>query len=263
MLLPALGRAKRAAFHAACISQLRQHGIAHGGYAGDNDNYFPLFGGSPFWDGYGRFISPSLSLQFFSGAGGGPSYFLDYMASRVGTPQPKLAPLFYCPSVSWGPPGYPGYYIMDNPAGLRFNNAFPNGPAGYFFYAGRKMHKSTHSNADTIVRRNDPRELLVTDMLGGSDRDEVGADYIRVSAWNYTGGWTLNPHEGEDCLPHRSHTDNAHQVLADGSVVNFPAREATGTLAWGTVDGAWATTAGSSYDANDTTKAPYIQGKTR
>lgn len=258
MLLPALKRARGMARHSLCVNQLRQHGIGHASYAGDNDQFYPTFGGTPFDDAYGRYISPSINLNSFNAQGGGPLYFTDYMKCRSSSLQTQTAAVFYCPAISWGKPGYPGYYIMDNPAGLRFDNAFPPGAFGYFFYAGHKMFGSTHSNYDTLVRRNDPNELLVTDPLGGSDRDEVGADYIRVSAWNYAAGWTLNPHDGEDCMPHSRHSQMAHQVLADCGVVNFPARLATCTLAWGTVNGAWAEATGP---ANSRDNGRYLKSK--
>lgn len=260
LLLPSLQRARTQARHAACISQLRQHGVAHNAYAAEFDGYFPDFGGTPFDDIYGRYISPALSLQQFSAQSGAPTYFEQYTQSTVGTPQTQKAKLFYCPSINWQRPGYPGYFIMDNPAGLRFDNAFPTGCVGYFFYVGRKMFQSTHSNADTRHRRHDPWEILVTDMLGGSDRDETGADYRRVNTWSYTSGWTLNPHESEDCLPHLSHMDNAHQVLADGSVMSFRARDAVRSVAWTTINGTVFEWAGP---ANTRANGPYMRAKPR
>ncbi len=251
LLLPALASARRAAYHGACSSQLRQHGVAHATYANDFDGFFPNFGGVPSIDTYSRFISPRLTLSSFAADSGSPAYFHEYLGMRSGTPQSRLAPLFYCPAVGWSRPGYPGFYIMDNPANIRFDNAFPNGKAGYFFYVGRKMLYSTHSNADTLVRRQDGGEILVTDPLGGSDRDEVGADYIRKNTWNYRAGWTLNPHQSKDCMPHVTHQENAHQVLAAGNVEHFPARDADRSVAWGTVNGtvfSWAGPANSLED---------------
>lgn len=210
-------------------------------------------------DPYSRFISPTLLLQQFNANGGGVQYFLDYMAQKSGAGQSHRAPLFYCPSINWSKPGYPGYYAMDNPVRLRFDNAFPSGTTfGYFFYTGRKMLYSTHSNADTRPRRRDPREILVGEMLGGSDRNETGSDYIRVNAWNYTAGWTLHPHESEDCTPHLAHKGQAHQVCADGSVRTFAARDATRTVAWTTVDGAVHEKAGP---ANSPTNGNYMRAK--
>ena len=238
LLLPALGKARRAARHSLCISNLRQHGIAHAAYSGDYDGYNPDFGGTAFWDGYGRFISPEVRLCAFAPISGGPVYFQEYLQQRSKSPQSRTSPLFYCPGAGWLPPGYPGYYIMDNPANIRFNNAFPGGTFGYFFYTGRKMHVSTHSNADTRLRRNDPLEILVTDTLGGSDRDEVGADYIRVGAWGFgVNAWILNPHESEDCRPRSIMTEKAHQVVASGAVQSFTMAQAKASVSWGTING--------------------------
>ena len=251
MLLPALGKAKNKAKHVSCMSSLRQHGMGHNSYSSDFDGYFPDHGGIPDDDAFGRYISPQIRLNKFNASnGGGVSYGTDYMGLQVATPQYTAATVFYCPSISWGG-GFPGYYVMDNPANLRFNNPFPTGAVGYFFYTGRKMHGSTHSNADTRTRRFDPREIIATELLGGSDRGETGANYLRVNTWNYATGWTLNPHEGVDCKPHQAHRDSAHQVLADGSVMSFAAREATKTVAWGTVNGSFATTAGPNNSRAD------------
>src|SRR4026207_908221 len=41
LLLPALSRAKAHALRTACLSNLRQWGIALGAYASDANNYFP------------------------------------------------------------------------------------------------------------------------------------------------------------------------------------------------------------------------------
>ena len=259
MLLPVLGQAKKRAKIATCAAYLKQHGVAHAAYQSDHDDYFPDFGGVPSMDGYGRYISPLLNLKWMDGASGATVYFRDYLGSRVGTPQSRLAPLFYCPVIDWSPKGYPGFYIMDNPANIRFDNAFPGGASGYAFYTGRKMLYSTHSNADTRIRRADGKELLVTDLLGGSDRDEVGADYIRVNDWNYTGGWTLNPHESKDCRPHLSHTGTAHQLLADGSAQAFEAKRATNTVSWWTIDGAWHDKAGPTNQTE--ANGVYLRGK--
>ena len=238
LLLPALGKARRGARHAVCISNLRQHGIAHAAYAGDYDGFNPDFGGVAFTDYISRFISPELRLCAFASASGGRVYFQDYLAQRSASPQPLVSPLFYCPGATWTLPGYPGFYIMDNPANIRFNNAFPWGTFGYFFYAGRKMQYSTHSNADTRPRRNDPREILVTDILGGSDRNETGADYIRIGVWGFgADAHILNPHESEDCRPRSAMTERAHQVLASGAVESFRPQDASASVFWWTING--------------------------
>jgi prepilin-type N-terminal cleavage/methylation domain-containing protein len=61
MLLPALSKAKASAVRAQCTSNLRQWGIAHTMYAGDNNNSFPDNSKGPdvFW------VSPDM-LPFFA-----------------------------------------------------------------------------------------------------------------------------------------------------------------------------------------------------
>ena len=73
MLLPVLSKAKKQALHASCISQLKQHGTGHAIYQGDYDEYFPDFGGTPFIDTYGRYISPRLRLTSTAAASGASS----------------------------------------------------------------------------------------------------------------------------------------------------------------------------------------------
>ncbi len=259
LLLPALKNAKQMAKHSVCISQLRQHGVGHASYATDCDGFFPTFGGNPFDDFISRYISPVINLSQMDSQGGGSLYLTDYMKARIGTPQSLLAAIFYCPAIDWGRPGYPGYYIMDNPCGLGFDNPVPTGGGtmGYFFYTGRKMLNSTHSNLDTMVRHNDPNELLVTDALGGSDRDETGADYLRINGWA-TGGWFLNPHDGKETMSISMHKQSAHQVIADGSVLTFPSGKAVGTVLWGTMDFAWGEYTGP---ANTRGNGQYIRSK--
>jgi prepilin-type N-terminal cleavage/methylation domain-containing protein len=226
LLLPALGQARKAAKHSSCVNNLRQHAVAHNAYAADMDGYHPTWGGdvNPL-DPYGRTISAEIRLNRFpvGPSSGGTIYLTDYMACPDRTPQ-TLNKVLYCPGTSFNSLAY---YIMDNPTYLSYKNNYTFRPTlGYFFYAGHKMHNSTHSNLDTRHRRADGGELLATDPLGGSDRNETGSNYQRVV------NWIWNPHESQDTRP----LDNskAHQALADGSVQTFAMLQSLRTVEWGT-----------------------------
>src|SRR5262245_6418912 len=85
LLLPALEKARTQARHVGCSSNLRQHGMAHLSYSADYDSFFPNHGGDPFWDVYGRFISPQIYMNKFTA--GGYTYGRDYLGVMIGTPQ--------------------------------------------------------------------------------------------------------------------------------------------------------------------------------
>ena len=50
ILMPALQRARDAAMNVACMSNLRQHGIAIANYVVDHNNYFPSFNSTNGWE---------------------------------------------------------------------------------------------------------------------------------------------------------------------------------------------------------------------
>ncbi len=230
MLLPSLNEARKSARKSLCITQLKQHGLAHAMYANDFEGCFPDFGGGLQDLPGSAYGSAQLRMGKYVTTHGGTMYFEKYIEAPKGTPQYDKAPVLYCPGIKWEyrVQNYPGYYVMDNRTYLHFESTLGSGTLGYFFYTGRKMQFSTHSNADTRLRRNDPAELLVTDPCGASDRDEIGASnsYIRKN------NWVLSPHFSEDCQPVKVGT--ANQLTADGAVATFHLSTATQMVMWGT-----------------------------
>lgn len=254
LLLPALQAAKKMAKHAACINNLKQNGVAHLAYAVDADGYYPLFGGTPEWSG-SSYKSPIMELNRFwpnatwggpVGINAGTTYFIDYLGASVaasGERQSQRNQSAYCPGTKWDPTrGFPGTYVMSHPSGLTFDASFDstngNKPTmGYFYLTGRKHHEggSGHTyDKDTRVRRRDPSEILVMDPLGGAMHDGSGTSW--GVPWQQIGqstNWILNPHDGPNCTLLGTLKEQAHQVLADGSVQNFPARNAVWCTATG------------------------------
>jgi prepilin-type N-terminal cleavage/methylation domain-containing protein/prepilin-type processing-associated H-X9-DG protein len=87
MLLPALAKAKQKAYNAACISNLRQWGLAMTMYLSDNQNIFPLpkiptaTPGSP---GYNENTPGWGNFKDFHAAGQGDSAWFNALPSYVG-----------------------------------------------------------------------------------------------------------------------------------------------------------------------------------
>jgi prepilin-type N-terminal cleavage/methylation domain-containing protein len=89
MLLPALVKAKAAAYRAECTSNLKQWGLAINMYAGDNQNAFPDNSqGADF-----AWMAPSMNTIFF------PQYLY---RNRPGTTTTRaLTDVIYCPTDQW------------------------------------------------------------------------------------------------------------------------------------------------------------------
>jgi len=90
LLLPALGRAKRAAYRVQCSSNLRQWGTAIAMYANDNANYFPdnSLGEDLSW------MSPLIVSNFY------PKYLLPNHAVSLAQVR-SLNDVLYCPTDRW------------------------------------------------------------------------------------------------------------------------------------------------------------------
>lgn len=245
ILLPALQSAKKMAKHAACINNLKQNGIAHLTYSNDFDGYFPNFGG-PTGAHTGNQLQSSMIYpnKFWYGGdddSSGFMYFIDYLKAKVHDPQVAYNQSAYCPGLNWSqgnPPtrGFPGKYIMaDHPAYLLFDlplNATGGvkPSLGYFYLTGRKSHyadgSGRNSDIDTQVRRRDPKEILVTDPLGapthGGSGTAWGISYICIDQSIKA---MLNPHDSSNVTPVAGLKEQAHEVLADGSVQSFLAKK--------------------------------------
>lgn len=97
--------------------------------------------------------------------------------------------------------------------------------AGYAFYTGRKFHapSNTSRDFDTIRRRQDPREILVTDVC--LTWNNTGSD---SGAWWSSAYPYFNPHV--DRASQAGPEGNGHELASDGSVMAFPFATASGTI---------------------------------
>ena len=233
LLLPALVAARKAARIAICGSNLRQHGVGMNAYQVDNGGYYPLFGGvvpsGP--NQYGSIISLGDSLA--GNQDGCQTYCFDtdrYNAfgSYIGltsdattTPRTSLAPIKYCPVVNWFE--WPTYTFA-NP----FFTLWGTGCPGYSYYTGRLCNGSTQANLNTIKRRENPREILVTDIM--EQAGDVGSfGFTSINGFfasppgqpHPSPAGTLpwfNPHFDRNCTFQPS--GGANELAADGHVVN-------------------------------------------
>ncbi len=87
MLLPALAKAKQKAYGAACISNLRQWGLAMTMYLDDNRNIFPMPKiptGTPGSSGYNENMPGWSNFADFHNAGQGDSAWFNALPSYIG-----------------------------------------------------------------------------------------------------------------------------------------------------------------------------------
>ncbi|HAV64125.1 MAG TPA: hypothetical protein DCY13_17380 [Verrucomicrobiales bacterium] len=125
LLLPALAKAKQKAKDTACLSNMRQWGLAFRMYSDDFEDYFP-YEGAPGHIGQGFNVEAWYNVvPRFAGQSS-----LQDLYNRTNPPQPGMNTLFNCPLVSKplkSPPTPVNAYFM-----YGFNNRMdPNGPARF------------------------------------------------------------------------------------------------------------------------------------
>jgi prepilin-type N-terminal cleavage/methylation domain-containing protein len=266
LLLPSLSKAREAAIDLRCASQLHQHGVAMSAYQTDYHNYYPAFGGTAAYGYANWFYTQTLGEAFaLDDNKGTEAYFYDYM--NGGNPGNRsLQQVDYCPAIDWNSWGQ---YSFDNGSYYYlFQSPLPTGWAGYNFYTGRKFFGGDGQwvyDYDTRVRREDPREILATDLL-----EEV---------MPYCGAWTgyyngraiyrstavpwFNPHSGSNNTTTRQ--GDFHQLVGSGAVAQYRYDDAhtAPTLSYGSAclymyANAATLTHGYSDDGLDS--GPYFQG---
>ena len=266
LLLPSLAAARKAARIAVCGSQLRQNGVAMNAYQVDNGGYYPLFGGavltSP--DPYGRIVDVGdgsndgwcpwrFDQTIFNNFG----TYLNLPSNTTVTPYTSTSAIKYCPVVDWN---QNGAYSFIRPDG--YGIAYASGMPGYNYYTGRIMNGSTWANGNTIRRRDNPREILVTDQLMQSTQSEDWSGvYGTIVSPSFS--W-FNPHYDRSCtsVPQGS----ANELASDGHVVNVAFKGSIFLQAWYAIayfEGSWAGNPANPYDSTlDPPNGPGIASDT-
>jgi prepilin-type N-terminal cleavage/methylation domain-containing protein len=218
LLLPSLSKAREVATHVKCAAQLRQHGIAMTAYQSDNHGYYPSFGG-PAVNDYSTWVRTQGSacgcFWIMNDNTGTESYFGDYL--QGGNPGYRnLQSVDYCPAINWKTWGpyvfYLGYQFGS------FQTALPEGWAGYNFYPGQKFYTGGNPfDFDTRPRREDPKEILATDLLFYWALPYYSSSYNgQVLTSSPAVPW-FNPHNGNSNTTMR--TGQFHQLEASGAVM--------------------------------------------
>jgi prepilin-type N-terminal cleavage/methylation domain-containing protein len=221
LLLPSLGKAKEAAIHIRCAGQLHQHGISMSAYQADNRNYYPPFGGTPANDYADWYRTPVYGVIYaIDNNKGTQEYFGPYL-NNTKPGLRKLQQVDYCPAIdwaSWGKFVFGLGYTFGS-----FQASLPGAYAGYNFYPGQKFYVpgGNPNNLDTRVRRDDPREVLATDVLvqvvpwlGDSISTYNGQPLDESSSVPW-----FNPHSGNSNTIVR--TGGFHQLVASGAVAQY------------------------------------------
>lgn len=224
LLLPALKAAREQARNVVCLSNLRQNGVAHAAYSADYNGYYPDFGGDPTVDG-GSYRSTGgawKSPMRINPDAGGLVYLLDYLDGALedagGDPiiGYDTVPVAYSPAIPRN------HEISPAPPDSRYNSraTLDNGrnSLGYHFITGHKLYSgNAYQDFDTRHRRNDPREILVS--------EAIASNYSPFSgAWEYM----FSPHENRYRFRDES-AEPAHHLIADGSASMFKAGQAWST----------------------------------
>jgi prepilin-type N-terminal cleavage/methylation domain-containing protein len=228
LLLPALSNARKAARIALCGSQLRQHGIAFNAYQVDCKGYYPLFGGQV-GDYLGIFtISlgdtgnlPYGTLDFAPSVYNIFGSYLNLPSGNGVTPLTSTAPIKYCPVVDWF---HFGSYTFVNPAMTPYSGGEP----GYAYYTGRCVFAGASGDPNTyfntVNRRDDPREILMTDQLmevgDAGQSGDFTAGYGTIV--DYSLARWFNPHVDRSSIP--AATGSGHHLASDGHVAALPFR---------------------------------------
>jgi hypothetical protein len=195
----------------------------------DNKQYYPSFGGDVTLIGYGWWVTDGdvWSLEDFwyiSPSNGATSYFADYL-NGGNPPNRQLQNVSYCPAINWRT-WQPNVFTLGNYMGY-LQYPLPGGWAGYLFYTGRKFCDSNHTYwwdeyeyYDTRIRREDPKEILVTDITTGYFNPSSYSAYLNGQLLTCTSAFPyFNPHSGNGNTV--TPKNSAHQLRADGAVTDY------------------------------------------
>lgn len=168
ILIPVASSVREAARRAACVSNLRQIGIACHIYASENDEFLPISGGARAWD-----LSEGAMRALLQAAD-------SIRTENLRDLGPGSRDIFYCPSgqtdlqdqkwrISTGG-GYPTDYVIF----LRGNASIPD----YFTHARLDYEPEPYMDGRTAVI---PRELAVDSVLGSAPNYSVPSSVLNVT----------------------------------------------------------------------------------
>ncbi len=229
LLLPALSRAKEAAKSIACVSNLRQQGIAFRLFADDHDGTVPPSAAYPFPEGLGQYLWPPYAKVIGNPSAYGYTGYEGQGIQYINLPKGiNYCPLFVCPAVR-NPAG-------DNadPLGNAPNSAYMSYGIGmwttcyYGFTSPGQVDMSTFSDLAPfiVVNPGAPEFYLSRRFLDGTVVDPasgtVGASQFCLVADSYVywyGGVT----------PRYRHNGRLNALMLDGSVRSV---RQLGTYGW-------------------------------
>jgi len=236
MLLPALGKAKEAAYKAECASNLKQWGQALVMYAGDNRNYFPdnSQGTDLSW------MSPAIVTNFY------PAYLTRNHPGNVKTPRATTDVLF-CPTDQW-------HRLAEDESST---TGVVNDPqlVGYFYLPGRKDKNAATDSWSYSEPWPELAGWVTRQKMGGIDLlAPIMSDRLQAQ-----GSWSTSANKGTGMLwtdsdnsitvPSANHPvasrgnapEGGNFLFEDGHVkwYRFDVNNARGTVDVGCAEGNW------------------------
>ena len=157
MLLPALAKAKQAAYRAQCTSNLKQWGVGVAMYAGDFSEHFPDLTGTtvantPTPNSDPAWVSPMFNTDFY------PSYLYKNKAGTTATGVRRQNDVLYCPTDTWhrkyeATAGYTtliGYHWLPARKKSDEYNSFPAYSQWYYRVKMGRQYRNAPVMADSI-----------------------------------------------------------------------------------------------------------------
>jgi prepilin-type N-terminal cleavage/methylation domain-containing protein/prepilin-type processing-associated H-X9-DG protein len=146
MLLPALGKARKSAQRATCLSNIKQIVMAITMYANDNDEHLP----------FAIVVPNGADLSFVSGASSSGPFLQDVIGSQIANMSNHLTEVFKCPNAQIIPnAGDPNWLRETNACDYRYNCYWACHDTRYGVsegtYPGRRLSAVVNPGAAVIV----------------------------------------------------------------------------------------------------------------